>query len=157
MGYGNITAVYINKVGSGDMVIFNDLPRKDSQSSDNTGQSRLADAIDSAEERLRSAINRKRQILWRWFMIMSIFGLVAWISSMFRYEVIVVPQREQYYTVQYLVKDRWTGEIEAVWQDARGKVIQSRHHVFDNNLFGAMPNFIPKDEAHEVPNPSSQN
>lgn len=52
---------------------------------------------------------------------------VAWV---FRYEVIPlgIPQRGEF---QYLVKDRWTNEIEIVWQRADGKIYRTSRHPFD--------------------------
>jgi len=52
---------------------------------------------------------------------------VAWA---FRYEVIPlgIPQRGEF---QYLVKDRWTNEIEIVWQRADGKIYRTSRHPFD--------------------------
>ena len=48
----------------------------------------------------------------------------------FRYEVIPlgIPQRGEF---QYLVKDRWTNEIEIVWQRADGKIHRTSRHPFD--------------------------
>lgn len=56
--------------------------------------------------------------------------LLVTIAWAFRYEVIPlgIPQRGEF---QYIVKDRWTSEIEIVWQRADGKIIRTSRHPFD--------------------------
>lgn len=50
--------------------------------------------------------------------------LLLWVAYMFRYEII--PVSATVGTVQYIVKDRWTGEIEVVWQNPDGNRKSSR-------------------------------
>jgi hypothetical protein len=62
-----------------------------------------------------------------------VLAILFCIAYMFRYEVIVVQKEDgsTFTIAQYLVKDRWTGDIEAVWQDTKGNVRQSKYHPFD--------------------------
>jgi len=60
--------------------------------------------------------------------------LLLWVAYMFRYEVIPVANPGSGYSVtviQYIVKDRWTGEIEAVWQQPDGKTRRSSRQAFE--------------------------
>ena len=56
---------------------------------------------------------------------------IWWIVSQFRYEIIPVgiPQRGEF---QYIVRDRWTDEIEVVWQRADGKLFRSSRRPFES-------------------------
>ena len=57
--------------------------------------------------------------------------LLWWVAYMFRYEVIAVTSTDFKY-VSYIVKDRWTGQIEVVWQTAGGgKTFHSFHQPFE--------------------------
>lgn len=68
----------------------------------------------------------------RWPMLFVVIGLgvLLFIVWLFRFEVIPVgiPQRGEF---QYIVKDRWTNEVEVVWQRADGKVFRSSRQLFE--------------------------
>ena len=72
-----------------------------------------------------------RKWLGRGLAICIVLLLLWWLTSQFRYEVIPVgiPQRGE---SQYIVKDRWTDEIEVVWQRADGKLFRSTRRLFED-------------------------
>jgi len=72
-----------------------------------------------------------RKWLGRGLAICIVLLLLWWLTSQFRYEVIPVgiPQRGEF---QYIVKDRWTDEIEVVWQRADGKLFRSTRRLFED-------------------------
>lgn len=69
----------------------------------------------------------------RWPVLFAVvvgLGVLLFIAWLFRYEVIPVgiPQRGEF---QYIVKDRWTNEVEVVWQRADGKLFRSSRQLFE--------------------------
>jgi hypothetical protein len=56
--------------------------------------------------------------------------LLLWVAHMFRFEVIPIVSNLNGVT-QYIVKDRWTGEIESVWQTPDGKVRRSSRQALE--------------------------
>jgi hypothetical protein len=101
---------------------------------------------------------RERGIFHRPFAVAAIVGgavLVAGGAYVTRYELIVIPNASGPLIVEYIVKDRWTGDIEVVWQSPT-QVRQSKYHPFHgshevNTIPSASDSkFIPLDQATEV-------
>jgi len=123
-------------------------------------QNRLEAEAARPKSPLREPNNQNSDFVRRLFaaaVIVAGVALVYCAAYMLRYEVIIIPKASSYELtiVQYLVKDRWTGEIEAIWQAPNGKVIQSKYHPFDGgrdaDIQPAAPtNFIPLDQGAEV-------
>lgn len=60
-------------------------------------------------------------------LVAAILGLFA---HMFRYEMIPV-ETAQVGVFKYIVRDRWTGEIEVVLQSADGAIRRGSRYVFE--------------------------
>lgn|SRR6266704_4811023 len=64
------------------------------------------------------------------FAAMATILLLLWIVYMFRYDVMPVGRGETG-VVQYIVRDRWTSEIEVVWQAPNGEVRRKSRYPFE--------------------------
>jgi len=55
---------------------------------------------------------------------------IIWIFFWLRFEVTPVPSSQPGF-VHYIVKDRWTGEIEVVWHHFDGRIWRSHRQAFE--------------------------
>jgi len=112
------------------MVFLDDLT-KPLQSTDGAGKSMSTSSGDAEQRRHSKA--KTTSTLFVAAIIIALMIMMTVVANMFRYEVILVPKQEYQNIVQYLVKDRWTGEIEAVWQGSNGQFRQTKRHFFDSS------------------------
>lgn len=99
---------------------------------------RLNEETTGSKSPLTEPKNQAPDFVRRLFIVVAIVvavGLIYGGAYMVRYEVIVIPKADasSITIVQYLVKDRWTGDIEAVWQLPNGQVRQTKRHFFDSS------------------------
>lgn len=104
--------------------------------SDLEEQDRLNEELAGSKSPLAEPKNQAPDFVRRLLILAAIIvalGLIYGGAYMVRYEVILIPQQDYQSIVQYLVKDRWTGNIEVVWQDSKGQVLQTKRHFFDSS------------------------
>ena len=116
---------------------FENLGRAKQQPPSSKQQAPSANPPPDRETEYQEFKQGPKRTIWRlrWILAGAIAALLLlWIAYMFRYEVIPISNPGGGYSVtviEYIVKDRWTGEIEAVWQQPDGKTRRSSRQAFE--------------------------
>ena len=87
-------------------------------------------ALSAGTSTVGHRARRWSRIVLRGLVTVLAIGFIIWALSWLRFEVIPVPSSQPGF-VQYIVKDRWTGEIEVVWQHFDGRVWRSHRQAFE--------------------------
>lgn len=87
-------------------------------------------AVSAGKTTVGRRPRRWLRIFLRGAVTVLAIGFIIWALSWLRFEVIPVPSSQPGF-VQYIVKDRWTGEIEVVWQHSDGRVWRSHRQAFE--------------------------
>lgn len=106
------------------------MPSSKSQAGSATQDHDLEGKYQEFKQTSKRAIGRLRLVL----AAAGAALLLLWVAYMFRYEVIPIANPGSGYSatvIEYIVKDRWTGEIEAVWQQPDGKTRRSSRQAFE--------------------------
>ena len=89
----------------------------------------ILDAASTLQVARVASATRKFRLVSITFGALIGFFLAAWVAFWVRYEVIPVPTTDAGY-IRYIVKDRWSGDIEVVWHTANGTVRRNSRSAF---------------------------
>ena len=106
-------------------------PPEQQPQSGTTSPSKPGDAVLSAGTSTVGHQPRRRlRIFLRGVATALAIGFIIWVLSWLRFEITPVPSSQPGF-VQYIVKDRWTSEIEVVWHHFDGRIWRSHRQAFE--------------------------